>query len=250
MAPLSENDSILQRFREVEIRSRDMTDNALTFDRSPEELGNAIRKVTKLEDKEIDAIQRLVDERAARGEITGVACAKGCWYCCTQMVAVTIPEVLRLAEHITNEWSPEQREALDERMASYMKATEAYHRGATKVRPRHVCPLLQDAACSVWLVRPIICRAFNSTDVDACIRRKDNPQEDELPVPSITGQLQIGMSGRTGMRQALAKHGLDDSLYEMIPALIIALSTPGIAERYLAGEGVFDSARVTTGGLD
>lgn len=250
MGPLTENDSILQRFRDVEKRSHEMTDNSLTFDRSPTELAGALRRVTKLEDKEIDGIQRIVDERAARGEITGIACAKGCWFCCTQMVAVTIPEVLRLAEHIATEWTAEQREALDERMASYMKATEAYREGRTRVPPRHVCPLLQDAACSVWLVRPIICRAFNSTDVNACIRRKENPQEEEIPVPSITGQLQVGMAGRTGMRHALAKHNLDNSLYEMIPALIIALTTPQAGERYFAGEPIFAGALAKNVTLD
>src|SRR5438477_188820 len=76
------------------------------------------------------------------GEIANIECKKGCGFCCTQMVAVTIPEVLRLADHIRSTWSEEERAALDLRMASYMKATEAWHNGDRSRKPRHVCPLL------------------------------------------------------------------------------------------------------------
>src|SRR4051812_17721327 len=127
-APQS-SEEILQRLQQLEARAREVTDNELSVEKSPEILASAMRRVTKLEDKEIDTIQKRIDERAARGEIANIDCKMGCWFCCTQMVAVTIPEVLRLADHIRATWTEGQRTELDNRMAGYMKATEPWHSG-------------------------------------------------------------------------------------------------------------------------
>jgi Fe-S-cluster containining protein len=243
-APQS-SEEIFQRLLQLEAAAREVTANALSVDKSPSVLAGALRRVTKLEDKEIDAIQKRIDERADRGEIANIDCKKGCWFCCTQMVAVTIPEVLRLADHIRATWNEEQRANLDKRMASYMKATEAWHNGDHSRKPRHVCPLLNadEGACSVWPERPIICRGFNSTDHNMCIAKRDDPVNDPA-VPQIMGQYYASMYSRTGMRQALKKYELDEQMHEMIPALIIALEIPDAAERYLAGDPIFASAVV------
>ena len=233
----------LQRFQQIEGLARDVTDNSLSLERTQEALGTAIRKVTKIEDKEIGTIQRVVEERAARGEINNIACCKGCWYCCAQMVAATIPEVLRLANHIRESWTDDQRARLAERMAEYMTATGPYHEGTTKAKPRFICPLLQEAACSVWEVRPIVCRGVNSTDVALCKAKMDDPVGDPM-IPQIAGQYYTSMYSRSGMRHALRKHGLDNRLHEMIPALVIAMANPDAAERYLAGEPVFAGTEI------
>jgi Fe-S-cluster containining protein len=239
------NQEILLRLQQLEIAAHDATDNALAVEKTPDSLAGAMRRVTKLEDKEIDSIQKRIDERAARGEIANIDCSKGCWFCCTQMVAVTIPEVLRLANHIRETWSAEQRAELDQRFASYMKATEAWHAGDLSRQPRHKCPLLnqEEGICSVWGDRPIVCRSYNSTDHKLCIAKRDDPIHDPA-IPQIMGQNYAGMYSRTGMRHALKKHRLDSDLHEMIPALIIALEHPDAAERYVAGEGLFDGTKV------
>ncbi len=208
-------------------------------------LQSGLRRITKAQEREIDFVQKIIDARAARGEIANIDCKMGCWFCCTQMVAVTIPEVLRLADHIRATYTHEQREDLDKRMAGYMKATGAWHSGDRSKKPRYVCPLLRqaDGACGIWLERPIICRGFNSTDHNMCITKRDDPVNDP-PVPQYMGQFHTAMFSRTGMRKALKKHGLESELHEMIPALIIALEHEDAADRYLAGHDLFDSTKV------
>jgi hypothetical protein len=129
-------------------------------------------------------------------------------------------------------------------MKGYMEATLAYREGLTRAKPRHVCPLLEDNACSVWTVRPIVCRGVNSTDVEACIRKREDPINDP-PIPQIVGQFYAAMYSRTGMRYGLKKHGLDSELVELIPALMIALQDPSAGDRYLSGEPIFAGAKVT-----
>jgi uncharacterized protein len=239
------NEAFTQRLQQLEMKSMTAIDNSLAFDRTPSELLSGLRRVTKAQDREIGAIQTMVDERAARGEIANIDCSMGCWFCCTQMVAVTIPEVLRLADHIRSAYSAEERENLNERMASYMKATEAWHRGDHSKKARHVCPLLRiaDGACNVWQERPLICRGFNSTDHKMCITKRDDPVNDP-DVPRIMGQFYAATSARTGLRRGLGKHGLDNQLHEMIPALMVALENEDSAERYLSGDPLFDASRV------
>src|SRR5579885_1925742 len=150
-------------------------------------------------------------------------------------VAVTIPEVLRLADHIRETWSLEDQAALRLRTESYMKAPEAWRSADRSRQPRPICPLLDriEGTCSVWSERPIVCRGVNSTDRKACITKRDDPVNDPA-VPQIMGQFYASMYSRTGMRQGLKKHGLDERMYEMIPALIIALDHPDAADRYLS----------------
>ena len=243
--PPQSNEEILLRLKQLQDRAYSVTDDRLTIERTESELIGALRRVTKLQNAEIDAIQARIDERATRGEIANIDCAKGCWSCCAQMVAVTIPEVLRLAGHIRSTFDSEQRADLDRRMAGYMEATAAWHAGDRSKKPRYACPLLRlsDGTCGVWMDRPIVCRGQNSTDHNACITKRDDPVGDPA-VPQIMGQLYTAMFSRTGMRRALEKHGLDGRLYEMTPALIIALEREDAAERYFAGEAIFESARI------
>jgi len=247
LTPQQANEQIFLRLQQLEVAAHDATDNALGVERTPEALAGAMRRVTKLEDKEIDAIQKRIDERAARGEIANIDCKKGCWFCCTQMVAVTIPEVLRLADHIRATWSPEQRAELDQRMSNYMGDTAPWHAGDRSKKARPVCPLLNrgEGICSVWPERPLVCRSLNSTDHKACITKRDDPVNDP-PIPQIMGQFYTAMYSRNGLRNALKKHGLENELYEMIPALITAMADPDASEKYFAGEPIFESTRIPT----
>jgi len=83
---IQSNEDILVRLQQLEANARMVTDNALDVEKTPSTLQSIIRRITKIEDKEIDAIQKRVDERAARGEIANIDCSKGCWFCCTQML--------------------------------------------------------------------------------------------------------------------------------------------------------------------
>jgi Fe-S-cluster containining protein len=239
------DDAVIRSLHELEMACFRALDNALGVEMSEESLLGAVRRVSNYQEKEIAASQKRIDERVVRGEVTPIDCKMGCWYCCTQMIAVTIPEVLRLVTYIRSNWTENKIQKLNERMASYMKATEAWHNGDHSRKPRHVCPLLrvEDGACDVWLERPLICRAYNSADHKACIAKKDDSVNDP-PIPQYQGQFHTAMSSRTGARRALKKHGLDHDLHEMIPALIIALECEDAAEKYLAGSNLFESTKV------
>jgi hypothetical protein len=94
------------------------------------------------------------------------------------------------------------------------------------------CPLLVDSACGVYAVRPQACRRFHSLSREAC--------EAGGAVPSDVFSANIGALIHLLLVGALRSAGLPDASYELSDALARVLPDPGLEERWLAGQNVFD----------
>ena len=149
-----------------------------------------------------------------------IACQEGCANCCIGIeVHVSALEVLRIADHVS-------RTLTSSDLADLVKRTEAVDakkksaREAGARRPRFTCPLLVDNRCTVYGMRPFVCRGFNSYDALQCEQRKHD-----------------------GFESAV----IENDVLDLAPALLIALATPGAKERWLGGEAVFETARARLG---
>lgn len=99
-----------------------------------------------------------------------VACKPGCSWCCYQLVPVSVPEVLQIAQFV-QELPPSEAENISSRLRSLDKAT----RGLTsqqRVGIPKSCAYLQDDKCSIHPVRPLACAEFTSYDLRVCKRGK------------------------------------------------------------------------------
>lgn len=83
------------------------------------------------------------------------SCRRGCSHCCGQHVVVSIAEAQALAAFIRREFSAEGLLALRERTARW-HAWDNARLGAGIQSPD--CPLLVEGACSVYPLRPLVCR--------------------------------------------------------------------------------------------
>ncbi|MBF0306119.1 MAG: YkgJ family cysteine cluster protein [Alphaproteobacteria bacterium] len=145
-------------------------------------------------------------------------CRSGCNHCCRAPVEVTAPEVLALAA------------ALLKRPKGLADLVEA--------EPR--CPLLdRDGLCAVYDSRPFFCRASNSMDVAACQRGAD--------VPIWPAWWSVHRHVQGGLLFGIAELGREADRLDLRPAIAIALSEPRAAERWLAGERLFESALLPSG---
>jgi Fe-S-cluster containining protein len=162
-----------------------------------------------------------------------LACREGCSWCCRLSVSITVPEVLRIAEHVRATFDADQVAALQERLAALDTATRGLGPTA-RGRARLPCALLVNDRCSVYEVRPVKCVTYYSCDAGAC-ERKDTP-------PLFMPPLILGDGIQAGVRKGLEQAGLSGGRYELCAALRIALDVPDAAERYLAGEPVFYGA--------
>lgn len=147
-------------------------------------------------------------------------CRANCDYCCRKPgVLITIPELLRIISQVGDTFSPDAVERVRVRARRY--ATQMEGRNVNTPTNESVpCPLLVDGRCSVYDVRPLVCRGYNSTSVDAC--RQAHADSGRL-VPIFAFLKDVTDGTTVGIAQALRTAGFNDSLVDLGTALHIAL---------------------------
>ena len=156
------------------------------------------------------------------------ACAPGCSFCCYLPVDVLAPEAFLIAAHLQQTRSPDELAAL------------AYRLGAEGQRDfgARPCVFLASGRCSIYDVRPMVCRGYNSLSKERCEAYHHDATVD------LRGT-QDGAAGRLaeavedGVIAGLEALGLDAQWYELPSAVLRALETPDGAARWAQGEAIF-----------
>jgi Fe-S-cluster containining protein len=166
------------------------------------------------------------------------ACAAGCAWCCYQRIGAAVPEIIHIAEFIRREFQPEEIAALEERIHKSLEQR--------RVQRGHIgipCPLLVNNLCSVYPVRPLTCRGFNSSDPLTCERQAR--QKNRIDVPMYPPQLRLNTVVLDGMRAGTKEAGLFSDTLDLAAALAIALREPNAVDQWLQGKPAFAPARLT-----
>jgi Fe-S-cluster containining protein len=170
-----------------------------------------------------------------------LACQEGCAWCCYQLVGTTAPEVFRIADYLQKHFTPEELQAVQDQIVR----RDEQRKGLRDDRwsaARLPCPLLVDNRCSVYPVRPVTCRGFNSSDARLCERWVKRRERVEVPI--YEPQHRLATFVLDGLRAGLSESGLPDDLLELTAALRIVLTLPNALDRWLAGEPIFVTARM------
>lgn len=121
---------------------------------------------------------RLRDER---GIIP--SCRRGCSACCRQRIPTPLPEAYTIAQHIRKTFNKNELADLKDRLATWFLwikedlpryLNEDIDIDAAFYNYGLFCPLLLDGACSIYPVRPLVCRGHHvssSHHVPACLLR-------------------------------------------------------------------------------
>ena len=192
-----------------------------------------VKKLERMADEAIDNVQ----------ESHKVACSVGCWFCCAQRVRASVPEILLVAQHIREKWTPEEIEQLLGRIETYKARLADPSSQGVSASLRFICPLLKNQMCSVWEDRPLVCRGYGAKDAEPCEQRLLHPEKD-IVVDTAKQQRALADGVRLGIHDAmlLARRGPDSC--DLILGLDIALNAPNAGERFLRGESVFAGAIV------
>ena len=165
---------------------------------------------------------------AAVGQGVQLACKAGCSHCCHALVEALEPEIFRIAQAVAA-WPEPEINALQERL-------QAYAAMPSEVAPwarRMPCAFLVNDLCSIYEVRPGVCRKGHSLDVAPCAAK----------APEIPQSLNIVLGAEAllqGTSQAYREIGLHAAGHDLGPAVLIALADPTAESRWLNGEAVFD----------
>jgi len=185
-----------------------------------------------------------VDPHASElGWQLGIACNKGCGFCCHGLkVELTPPEAIAIAEYLRSKSDSERLSTVGEALQD--EADEARSLSMTeRWLARRACYFLDEASgtCTIWQVRPLGCRSHTSLNASACEAahsgRGDGPA---VPRPRAIETL-YGIA-RGALHAACEDEGLDMRAFELTNAVAVAFHVPRAAERWHEGDRVFDHA--------
>ena len=199
-------------------RQKTATINALQASRT----NAAVLRLAKRIHREMSAAIDALPSKAQH------ACAPGCSFCCYLPVDVLALEAFRIAAYLQQTRSPGELAALVYRLGVHGRA----YLGA---RP---CVFLAEGRCSIYEVRPMVCRGYNSLSKERCEAFYHDASVDLRGTKDrAAGRLAEAMED--GVIAGLNALGLDAQWYELPSAVLRALETADGPARWARGEAVF-----------
>ena len=167
-----------------------------------------------------------------------IVCQAGCNYCCFNQVEIAPPEALLIGDYIERNFSDAEKAAL---ILELDRAIQ-FKAGKTKVeiaglRQELRCPLLRDGWCSVYAVRPLICRAMHALEVGQCERAFRLARN--TGVEHYTHRDEIVGSILKGLLEGCREMGCQAEPLDLAQALRDFLEAPDPLEQWIQGEQIF-----------
>lgn len=196
-------------------------------------LQNILNSVNQLQQES----EGLVDNQL---KSTNVDCKLNCTYCCHNQVSLTPPEILLISEYIKNTFTKEEIKELKIRVDNLDKVIKGMNAFERK-KAKEPCALLVDNKCSVYKVRPLACKGWNSMDVRDCEKAFNSGQD--VNIQAFAPPLIITNSVSVGISNTLHNTGLNADNLELNSALKVVLEKYNAGEKYLEGKNIFREAK-------
>lgn len=173
-------------------------------------------------------------------ENVNVDCKLYCSFCCHNQVSLTVPEIILIVDYIKNNFSKDEINNLKKRVDELDKEVKGMNAFQRK-KAKKACSLLVDNKCSVYSVRPLACKGWNSMSSKDCEDAFNSGEEKNIqafaPPLVITNSVSIGISN------CLKNTGLNSDNLELNSSLKIALEKYNVGEKYLEGKNIFRDAK-------
>lgn len=187
----------------------------------------ALRKLVRNAHETSDA---LVADRWEQITGTFLACQPGCGFCCKYRIQASPPEVLVIADYLKGQLRGVEHDDFMSRLhglANEAVNTDVFGWGTIG----HICPLLLSTErCSIYALRPFICRSWHSFSLENCHRGDCICDSYAYTIP-----LRI----LDGLERGLADAGLQGEPVELITGLDEVMGDSEAAKDWLAGRRVF-----------
>jgi uncharacterized protein len=168
----------------------------------------------------IDSAHRALPAQGPQPE-----CKAGCSSCCHSRVEISDPEALLIARHLR-----EGPTALMAQRTAGLRA-QASQRVNGPANQRTPCAFLDEGLCSIYAIRPAVCRKAHSLSAAHC-----HSQAAEIPQDlGLTVQCEVLIAGT---KQAFVQHQLPYGRHEFAAGVLAALANERAAEDWHAGKGL------------
>lgn len=173
------------------------------------------------------------------------ACKNGCAYCCHLRVGVSIPEVVVLFAEIKARADHREFSFLKQNVTRTALKGDVMNEAWWRIS-RTPCPFLDmetHSLCLVYALRPFSCRAYHSTDREACQSGFDNRQQMQIPCfPLYRAATDMYSSV---LIRTMALKGLPSYQVGFVRALQILFEDETAIDQWFQGEDIFLAAKLS-----
>lgn len=187
-----------------------------------------------------DESENLVNNQFEKSE-TKIDCKVNCTFCCHNQVSITPIEILLIVEYIKNNFSSEETTQLKNRVNELDRLTGKMNAFQRK-KAKKPCALLVDNKCSIYPVRPLACKGWNSLNVKDCEIAFNSDTESDIK--TLIAPIIITNSVSLGITDCLKQLSLSSDVLELNSALKIAMSKYNIGEKFLDSKNTFKDAKL------
>lgn len=155
-----------------------------------------------------------------------------------QMIGVTPPEAIMIAETIRQSQTKQQLQQLHDRTAENAEMVRGLNREQYE-RAHLVCPLCgDDGRCVAYEARPVQCHGWR-----VCRDENERDTNGGATVLLDAHSYTVSRGAELGLADAIDSAGLDGHVYELNHALTVALEHPDSAEKWAEGKPLFQSCK-------
>ncbi|GEM_PF-3641801 len=164
-----------------------------------------------------------------------IDCSEGCSYCCSSHITVMPQEAFNIGLHLAQKWGESDFTALAEECletADHLEKTTLKEFTQNYFQP---CPFLKENRCSIYEVRPIVCRNWISSSLEICIKSFESRNKIAVPQNAmIMVQKDLVFVGQEAY---LADFGISGRIGSFLPLMAQVMTDfEGAYDRWLKGE--------------
>ena len=157
-------------------------------------------------------------ERLLHDEGMVPSCRLGCSHCCRFPILMSVAEARTLANFVKRGFSPEQIDALRRRTRQWHRRDDSLRSRSLPVPPSAgeddspsalPCPMLVESECSVYNVRPLLCRTHYVLSHPRSCCSANDPKSWEARPEVIESVKEATESYTTAMKDFIEKGGVD-----------------------------------------
>lgn len=169
-----------------------------------------------------------------------VECKAGCSYCCYNQIRLTPAEALLVFSWIDKEFTDQDQALLRKRIQNNRVLTEGTSlENRVMIKESSPCIFLKQGKCSIYPVRPLICRSWTSYSHKACMDAFQSENHNAEIETSDSSNFVYYLARET-VRMVCRYHGVDSKPLELPMAMDCCFSNSDPFTRWLGGEHLFD----------
>jgi Fe-S-cluster containining protein len=170
-----------------------------------------------------------------------IACRAGCGTCCAVNVAVLFPEVIAIVDFVRTKMAPEKQRVIVRRVAELFRKVSCLDE-EERISLRQSCAFLDEVgSCSIYPVRPLICRAITSIDAQDC-EEALHAVTTGMEHPIYMNMFQKSLMEETfiAVAEGLTQLGFDDSSGQLTVGVQRLLERPELADCFIERKYVWN----------